>query len=417
MDFNSDCPLAPELAQRIKAERFELTNRWLERIASRVSIDKNRVFPSDELHDHVPVLIEGIADYVGNPTEEISADLPALSKAMELGALRLEQGFDAHEILREYEMLGGIIFNFASNAVEELDQDCTRAELMIFGHRLFRAVSFIAQITTSQYLRELGARVNQREEQLRRFNRMVSHELKNKVGAVLGAGELISEQWLSAEEKDKFTQIVINNAQALQQMLENLIELSRLDSDSRRQRNIRLPEAVAEVTRQLRDLARSKEVQLVVEQPLPPVEVNAATVELCLTNFISNGIKYCDGEKRERWVRISADVEGADVAGSCTLTVRVHDNGVGVPMEIRDRLFSRFFRAEDTADQAEGHGLGLSLVREALASIGGTAWAEFPEVGATFCFSLPCRRRSEAVRAERAQRSRSANRAPLTAPD
>lgn len=400
MELTAGCPLASRLADRIRTARCDITRRWLERIAARVSIDKNRVFPSDELLDHVPVLIDGIADYIGDPTDEITADMPVVAKAMELGALRLSQGFDAHEILKEYEILGGILFNFAAREVESVEGECTRGELLVFSHRLFRAISFIEQVTTSQYLRELADRVNDREEQLRRFNRMVSHELKNKVGAVLGAGELINEQWLSDEERRKFIHIIIGNAQALQQMLENLVSLSRLDGDTRRQRNIRLPEAVAEVFRQLREFARSKHVELIVDGDLPRVEVNAAAVELCLSNYVSNAIKYSDPAKAERYAIVSADLRAGPAPEECELTVRVRDNGVGVPPQAREQLFERFFRSNDTAATAEGHGLGLSLVRETLETIGGTAWADFRDEGSVFAFTLPCRRRSEGVTSE-----------------
>jgi signal transduction histidine kinase len=400
MESTNSCPVASELAERIRTARRELTERWLERIAARVSIDKNRVFPSEELLDHVPVLIEGIADYIGDPSDEISADMVVVAKAMELGALRLTQGFDAHEILKEYELLGGILFNFAAREVDSVELDCSRSELLTFSHRLFRAISFIEQVTTSQYLRELGERVHDREEQLRRFNRMVSHELKNKVGAVLGAGELINEQWLSQEEQKKFVQIVINNAQTLQQLLDNLIALSRLDGDTRRQRNIKLPEAVSEAIRQLREFARGKNVRLAIDGELPRVEVNAAAVELCLSNYLSNAIKYCDENKPERWVRISAEVKSGAEPHEQTLTVRVRDNGRGVPEAAREQLFRRFFRSDTTAEQADGHGLGLSLVRETLESIGGAAWADFPEEGSVFSFSLPYRRRSESASGE-----------------
>jgi signal transduction histidine kinase len=416
MDMTANCPLAAQLAERIRQARHDITRRWLERIAARVSIDENRVFPSDELLDHVPILIDGIADYIGDPLEEITADLPVVAKAMELGELRLRQGFDAHEILKEYEILGGILFNFAAREAEAVAGECSPAELLIFSHRLFRAISFIEQVTTSNYLRQLADRVNDREEQLRRFNRMVSHELKNKVGAVLGAGELINEQWLSDEEKQKFVQIVINNAQALQQMLENLISLSRLDGDTRRQRNIKLPEAVAEVFRQLRDFASGNDVTLVIDNDLPRVEVNAAAVELCLSNYISNAIKYADLDKPERWARVTAEI-GETIDGEhCELTVRVSDNGVGVPEPAREHLFQRFFRSESTAEQADGHGLGLSLVRETLETIGGRAWADFRTEGTTFCFTLPCRRRSEA-HGGRVVFSRSQDRELLTTRD
>src|SRR5688572_28023229 len=142
MESNSSCPVAAELTDKIREARRELTTRWLDRIAARVSIDKNRVFPSEELLDHVPILIEGIADYIGDPSDEISADMTVVAKAMELGALRLSQGFDAHEILKEYELLGGILYNFAACEVEQIGARCTRGELLTFSHRLFRAISF-----------------------------------------------------------------------------------------------------------------------------------------------------------------------------------------------------------------------------------------------------------------------------------
>ena len=392
MDINASCPLATELAQRIRAERVALTTHWLERIAARVAIDSNRVFPSEELLDHMPILLEGIADYLEDASDEISAAVPVIAKAMELGSLRLHQGFDAHEILKEYEILGGVLFNFAARAVGAASAPCDAGELLIFSHRLFRAIAVIEQATTSHYLRTVNDRVHEREEQLRRFNRMVSHELKNKVGAVLGAGELIQEEWLSSAERQKFAQIVLQNARALQQMLENLTELSRLDADSRRQRNVLLREAVAEVVRQQRELARTRHVEITVED-LPSVEVNAAAVELCLSNYLSNALKYCNPDASQRWVRISAMLENAGTeAGVCRLVVRVADNGMGVPPEARAHLFERFFRAVDVAAQVDGTGLGLSIVRETVEAMGGKAWAEFQDGVSIFQFALPCRR-------------------------
>lgn len=71
----------------------------------------------------------------------------------------------------------------------------------------------------------------------------------------------------------------------------------------------------------------------------------------------------------------------------------VRDNGVGVPQEQREQLFQLFFRAHGaTVTGAEGTGLGLNIVRETAESLGGRAWAEFPEDATIFAFSLPYRR-------------------------
>jgi len=158
-------------------------------------------------------------------------------------------------------------------------------------------------------------------------------------------------------------------------------------------------QAAAEAVRQLRQLARAREVAVRLSPDLPAVEVNAAAVELCLTNYISNAIKYSDPAKAERWVEIRSRLEQRrDDDGAAELIVEVSDNGLGVPDEARRKLFDRFFRAhaEGPVSGVEGTGLGLSIVRETVAMLGGRAWAEpGTSGGSVFAFSLPCRRGSD----------------------
>jgi signal transduction histidine kinase len=401
MDTTRQCPMAAEMAVRIRDMREELTARWLERIAARVQLEPERIFPSDELLDHVPVLMDGIAAYLEDPREEITADVPVIAKAMELGELRFSQGFDASEILKEYELLGGVLFSFVSRTVAESDTPCTPEDLLICSHRLFRAISVIEQVTTAQYLLVLGERVAEREERLRRFNRMLTHELKNRVGATLGAGQLLQEDWLGDEERKRFAGMVTANAQEIQKVLENLIALSRLEGERRRQRNIMLREVVTEVFRQLRELARARQVELRVNGDLPDVEVNAAAVELCLSNYVSNAIKYANMSSGERWAEVTAAIEPANAQEyDAELVVRVRDNGLGVPAEKRGHLFERFYRAHENVANVEGTGLGLSLVQETAESLGGRVWVDFDESGGSaFAFALPCRRDEEKISA------------------
>ena len=390
MDITSDCSLTADLAARIRAGRLELTERWLDRIAARLDVPADRESPSEGLLDHGPVLMDGIADYLEDPTDEISAAVPVIAKAMELGELRFAQGYDASEILREYEILGGVLYSFSARALADSGTTTNASELLICAHRLFRAISVIEQVTTAHYLRVLGERVAEREERLRRFGRMITHELKNRVGATLGAGQLLREEWLGSEERQRFAGMVEENAQAIQKVLEDLAVLSRLDGERRRQRYVALSEVVREVFRQLRELARGREVELRIAGDLPDVEVNAAAVELCLSNYLSNAIKYSDPGAAVRWAEVDADVEPGDTARSARLTVRVRDNGIGVPEEARGQLFERFFRAHADDVSIEGTGLGLSLVQETVASLGGRAWAEFVEgKGTVFGFALP----------------------------
>jgi signal transduction histidine kinase len=124
-------------------------------------------------------------------------------------------------------------------------------------------------------------------------------------------------------------------------------------------------------------------------------------VELCLTNYVSNAIKYADPAKDERWVRVTGEMTLPTPAREGELVVRVHDNGRGVPVEARPRLFEQFYRAHgDQVTHVEGTGLGLNIVQETVASLGGRTWAEFPdEGGSVFAFSLPSRRAEDAAAA------------------
>jgi signal transduction histidine kinase len=178
--------------------------------------------------------------------------------------------------------------------------------------------------------------------------------------------------------------------------LDNLLELTRLSSDSRQQRHVLLPRAAAEVVRQLRELARSRQTTVRVRPDLPDVEVNAAAVELCLMNYLSNALKYADAQKTERWVEISGRIEPASSDAPAYVVIEVTDNGVGVPSDHRGKLFERFFRAGvDSATGVEGTGLGLSIVRETVEALGGRAWAEFHDEESAFAFSLPVRRSTD----------------------
>lgn len=399
MSLAASCPIASTLGGLLRDAKNDLTLAWLERIAARVNIDRNRIFPTDALLDHVPLLIVGIADYIEDPKEDIASDMPVVAKAMELGSLRHTQGFDAYEILKEYELLGGVLFTFSERHLDAIDSPCSRSELFTCAHRLFRAIELIQQVTTTHFLRMANEAVREREERLRGFNRMVSHELKNRVGAIQGAHALLTESWVDEGQRAKFVGMVGENAEAIRALLDNLVTLSRMDADSRQSRHVELPQAAAEAVRQHREFARSRGVRVHLAEDLPPIEVSAAAVELCLSNYISNAIKYSDPVKEDRWILVEAEVRTPDGApGVPELLVRVRDNGLGIPLEAEKRLFQRFFRAhEETAAAVEGTGLGLSIVRDTVENLGGRAWAERnDDGGSAFFFTLPSRRASDA---------------------
>ena len=393
----TDCPLAVTLAERLRGQRDALTGRWLTRIADRVALTPSRIFPSDDLIDHVPLLLLGIADYIEDPARPVLAETPVIAKAMELGALRHTQGFDEHQLLKEYEILGGILFQFLADAVGEIDTECTRAELIICAGRLFQAIAVIQQATTTQFLMLARAQIAEREDRLRTFNRALTHELRNRIGAAMGAAQIMEMPEIDASERQRLNGVVLRNVESMRGVLDNLLVLTGVPVESRQQRHVHLPEAAQEAARQVRAAARARSVAIRIDPELPDVEVSAAAVELCLTNLLANAIKYSDPGAADRWVEVRGRLVVTDDVPE-EVIVHVVDNGIGVPAEARARLFQRFFRAhEQTRPEIEGTGLGLSIIRDTVAGLGGRAWAEFPEKGSVFAFSLPCRREADAA--------------------
>ena len=404
MQNSQDDPpvLASRLADVLRAQRTDVVSRWLDRIVARVTVEPNRVFPTEALLNHVPLLIDGIAEYL-SPGSATDSDHEAVEgKAMELGALRHDQGFDAYEILKEHEILAGILYTVMREALATIPADeVTPDGVAHCWQRVAEATERIRQTTMNHFLRISAELVRSREERLRRFNRMVTHELKNRVSAIRGASDLLAEPWIEPEQAAKFHRMIAQNGTALQRVLDNLTAISQLDGDARQQRNVLLPQAAQETARQLRDAAKLNEVQVTLDEGIPAVEVDAASVELALSNYISNAIKYADKSKGNRWVRVTAElvVPTAERAGE--LIVHVTDNGLGVPQSARGQLFEQFYRAHTgTITGVEGTGLGLSIVKDTIESLGGRAWAQFPEEGGSvFSFSLPSRREEDAAAA------------------
>jgi signal transduction histidine kinase len=389
--------LATTLSDSLRTAKQELVTQWLDRISARVAISTKRVFPTHELLNHVPLLIEGIAGYLKRPERSIDSRAPVVAKAMELGALRHAQGFDAFEILKEYEMLGEIIFAFLAECAEQMPETIPRRHFLVCWERISQAIELIRQATVSHFLRLSAAQINERENRLRKFNRTVAHELKNNVNAIANASAILAESWADQARRTEFEAIIAKNADGLMRVLSNLESLSRTQADSRQGRNVLLHEVANEAVRELREAAKAKGVDVRIADDLLPIEVDAATVELCLMNYVSNAIKYSDATKSDRWVAIKAAVEGPDTERDGEVVIRVSDNGIGVPVEKREQLFQEFYRAHgETVTAADGSGLGHSIVRDRVESIGGRAWAEFPDdTGSVFAFALPARRRDD----------------------
>jgi signal transduction histidine kinase len=218
-----------------------------------------------------------------------------------------------------------------------------------------------------------------------RFVSTVSHELRTPLTSVKGYLEAIlaGEAGELNPDQREYAEIVYRNSTRLQELVDDLLVLSRVDAGElvlRRER-FDLVDALRQVREEQGPRATENGLVLALDAPASlPVTADRRRIEQTIGNLVSNGIKYgADGYE----VRVTA------FAGEDEVTVEVVDHGVGIPATELSRIGERFFRAS-TAGEVQGSGLGLAISREIVARHGGSLEVESVEgSGSTFRIRLP----------------------------
>jgi signal transduction histidine kinase len=383
------------IAERMVSERVQLSSRWLARLTELLTTQANDVFPSSQLLDHIPTLIAEIAGYVRAPAEEeIAANTAVIEKARELGLLRHQQRATVHQLLHEYELLGDVLETFVTEETQMLELSPLPEECFDVLRRLTRAVRILLRTTVDTFINEYTTAIDERNERIRTFNQMASHELRNPIGTLLFAAAALGNDDVRSDPQRyaKIAQTVRTNAEHLSRLIENLQRLAKLGDhvDGLSQQRVELEALTIEVGRQLTESAAAHNVQIRMGNDLPIVHADPARLELVLVNLVSNAIKYSDPDKPESYVEITADYD----ADRRTCTICVRDNGIGIPEAVRHSIFDRFFRAHphlDAAHGVSGSGLGLAIAAECVRALGGAIRCESTVgAGTAFFVSVPC---------------------------
>ena len=233
-----------------------------------------------------------------------------------------------------------------------------------------------------------------RLESMRRdFVANASHELRTPIAAVQSATETLRTGALhDSRAAMRFVDIIDRNAQRLRSLLEDMLELSKLESNEFRlkRERVELGSVVPIVLALFRERAEKKGVTLQSDLPSEPIAIegDARALEHVLSNLVDNAVKYCPCGTR---VVVRANQEGARVR------LVVADTGPGIPSEHMPRIFERFYRVDaGRSRELGGTGLGLSIVKHMVEAMRGKVSAE-SEVGkgSTFSVSLPAARADE----------------------
>jgi signal transduction histidine kinase len=220
-------------------------------------------------------------------------------------------------------------------------------------------------------------------KELEAFSYSVSHDLRAPLRHVSGFVDLLKKNVGASLDKKALHHLdcIATSAHQMGQLVDDLLQFSRMARAEMRFSRVDLGDLVAEVQGRLQHDLHGRKIEWKIGA-LPEVQGDRSMLRVVLTNLISNAVKYTRPRKPAR-IEIGCDANGKEHV------VFVRDNGVGFDMKYVGKLFGVFQRLH-FEEEFEGTGIGLASARRILMRHGGRIWAEGQEdQGATFYFSLP----------------------------
>ncbi|MCC6569129.1 MAG: GAF domain-containing protein, partial [Anaerolineales bacterium] len=232
----------------------------------------------------------------------------------------------------------------------------------------------------SKLIKELEGR----NAELERFTYTVSHDLKSPLVTIRGFLGYLREDAkkddMARFEKDMAK--IANAADKMQDLLNDLLELSRVGRVTHPQEDLPFEQIVREAMELLAGSFAEGDFKVAIRSELPVIRGDHMRLVEVTQNLLSNAIKFM-GDQPEPLIEIGCD--GQDENSMATLFVR--DNGIGIDSQFHERVFGLFNRLNP---DIEGTGVGLTLIRRIVEVHGGKVWLESkPGAGTTFYFTLP----------------------------
>jgi two-component system sensor histidine kinase/response regulator len=271
-----------------------------------------------------------------------------------------------------------------------LTKPINRAELLAKVRSLLRVKSLQDEVEAQRL--ELEAK-NRELLTIERFKesmtQMVVHDLKNPLAGLMGNIQLMQMQraQMPPGRQEELLQRSLDSGRQMARMIQNILEVAKLEEQKMplRREAVALADIAAEQAAELMSLSTRDGIRLECDVPadLPPVDADRALLSRILANLLSNAFKHTPSGGR---IVVSAHASGEEV------TVRVRDDGEGIPSDLLPYIFEKFVagESEDRRRSSYDSGLGLTFCRLAVECHGGRIGVESrPGEGTTVTFHLP----------------------------
>ena len=322
-----------------------------------------------------------------------------LAAAREAFAEHERRGNDADLVHFVENQLAGVIgaasahIMLASVVKEEaLTLDEVRAvldeasQVVVYSHRLEQKSQELERAT--QELRAANARLTELDRMKDEFVSTVSHELRTPLTAIRSFTEILHDNpQLPAAERARFLGIVIKETQRLTRLINQVLDVSRLESGrvEWHESLLDMREVIEDTAASTSQLFRERDVKLERQLPgrVPKVRADLDRIVQVVVNLLSNAVKFIEPGRGR--VQITLVEEPG------FLRVDVRDNGPGISPADQELIFDKFRQAADPlTGKPQGSGLGLYISRRIIEHSGGRLWVTSrPGQGACFSFTLP----------------------------
>lgn len=263
-----------------------------------------------------------------------------------------------------------------------------RAAVAVENARLYRKAHEL-NLELENRVRERTAQLETVNAELEAFSYSVSHDLRAPLRAILGFSRILMEEHQNVlnDGGKQVLNRICQNTKNMEKLIEDLLDFAHLGRRAMEQREVNMDEIVKGASKELKSILQGKNFRLVAKK-LPPAVGDAAMLRHVFINLLSNSIKFT-------LPHASPSIEVGGERNGSQNTYYVKDRGVGFDMQYVDKLFGVFQRLH-SAEEFEGTGVGLAIVKRIVLRHGGKVWAEGKvNGGAAFYFTLPGTARRE----------------------